>query len=218
MYICLDGEACKDHWTSPCCEQKVSALDRVSSGEEQMMHLVSTTRFGKLTLCLAVSTLALTACSKKADEADTTAATTTTTTGTEVASTTTAPAAAPAAAAAPAVDNVDTISGVKYASYTGDAAKGKVDFLTCQTCHAVEAGVNKIGPSLHAVVGRTAGTIAGYTYSPANKNSGITWTPEKLFQYLEKPQRIVPGTKMTYAGMSDPQKRANVIAYLQTNS
>ena len=179
------------------------------------MHFGSTTRFGRLTACLAVSALALSACSKEAAEPDT--ATTTAATDTATTTTETTPAAAPAAAAPP-VDNVDTISGVKFASYTGDAAKGKTDFVVCSACHGVEAGVNKIGPSLHAVVGRTAGTVAGYTYSAANKNSGITWTPEKLFQYLEKPQRIVPGTKMTYAGMTDPQKRANVIAYLQTTS
>lgn len=181
------------------------------------MHFGSTTRFGRLTACLAVSALALSACSKKTEEtATTTTATDTAAADAAAAPTAATPAAAPAAA--PAVDNVDTISGVKFASYTGDAAKGKTDFVVCQTCHAVEAGVNKIGPSLHAVVGRTAGSIAGYTYSAANKNSGITWTPEKLFQYLEKPSRIVPGTKMTYAGMTDPQKRANVIAYLQTTS
>ncbi|WBH15601.1 c-type cytochrome [Sphingomonas radiodurans] len=181
------------------------------------MHFGSTTRFGRLTACLAVSALALSACSKKTEEADTATTTTATTTDTAATTTEAAPVAAPAAAAPP-VDNVDTISGVKFASYTGDAAKGKTDFAACAACHGVEAGVNKIGPSLHAVVGRTAGTVAGYTYSAANKNSGITWTPEKLFQYLEKPQRIVPGTKMTYAGMTDPQKRANVIAYLQTTS
>ncbi len=73
-----------------------------------------------------------------------------------------------------------------------------------------------IGPMLKGIVGRSAGTVAGYTYSAANKNSGITWSPEKLFQYLEKPQRVVPGTKMTYPGMTDPQQRADTIAYLST--
>jgi cytochrome c len=160
------------------------------------MTSASTTLYGRLALGLAASALAIAGCSKKAPE-DT--------------------AASEAPAAAPAADNVDTISGVKYASFTGDAAKGKTAFITCQTCHAVEAGVNKIGPSLHGIVGRTAGSIAGYTYSAANKNSGITWTPEKLFQYLEKPQRVVPGTKMAFPGIPDPQKRADVIAYLQTN-
>ncbi len=171
-------------------------------------------------LGLAVSALALSACSKKDASADTSTETTPAAApATETASAdNTAAPAAPAAAAPVAADNTDTISGVKLASYTGDPVKGKTDFITCQTCHAIEAGVNKIGPSLHAVVGRAAGSIAGYSYSAANKNSGITWTPEKLFQYLESPQRVVPGTKMTFAGWSDPQKRADVIAYLKTNS
>ena len=168
------------------------------------------TRFGSLTLCVAMSALALSACSKKDDDADTTATTTTT----ETAATNTGAAATPAAAAAPAADNTDTISGVKYASYTGDPVKGKVDFITCQTCH--DPKVNKIGPHLDGVVGRHAGSVADFNYTAANKGSGITWTPEKLFQYLEAPQRVVPGTKMTFAGFSDPQKRADVIAYLQT--
>ncbi|MBJ6123006.1 c-type cytochrome [Sphingomonas mollis] len=178
------------------------------------MHSGSTTRFGRLALGVGLSALALAACSKKAEEKSTATAPTTASTA-EVAA---AAPAAPAPAAAPAADNTDTITGVKYASFTGDAAKGKVAFVTCQTCHSIDAGVNKIGPSLHAVVGRAAGTIAGFNYTPANRNSGITWTPEKLFQYLENPQRVVPGTKMTFAGFSDPQKRADVIAYLKTNS
>jgi cytochrome c len=177
------------------------------------MTSASTTLYGRLALGLAASALAIAGCSKKAPED--TAASEAPAAAPAVAATETP--AAPAAAAAPAADNVDTISGVKYASFTGDAAKGKTAFITCQTCHAVEAGVNKIGPSLHGIVGRTAGSIAGYTYSAANKNSGITWTPEKLFQYLEKPQRVVPGTKMAFPGIPDPQKRADVIAYLQTN-
>lgn len=170
-------------------------------------------RYAKAAVCVAASALALAGCSKKAEEAPAASETAATPTAAPEAA-----APAPAAAAAPAADNVDTVSGVKYASFTGDAAKGKTAFITCQTCHAVEAGVNKIGPSLHAVVGRTAGSIAGYTYSAANKNSGITWTPEKLFQYLENPQRVVPGTKMAFPGIPDPQKRADVIAYLKSNS
>jgi cytochrome c len=130
-------------------------------------------------------------------------------------------AAAPTEAAAPAagvvkvaVDNVDTLDGTKLASFTGTAAAGEKVFAVCKTCHAVEAGKNMIGPSLHAIQGRTSGSVPGYTYSAANKNSGIVWNNEKLFQYLENPQRIVPGTKMTYTGLKDPQKRADVIAYL----
>ncbi|GGA46062.1 hypothetical protein GCM10011395_15380 [Sphingomonas psychrolutea] len=179
-----------------------------------MMDVVSMTRFGRVSFGVACAALALAACAKKADNEETSSTTSTTTA--------TAPAAAPAAApavAAVAADNTDTLAGVKFASYTGDAKKGEADFITCKTCHAIEAGVNKIGPSLHGVVGRKAGIIPGYTYSAANKNSGITWTEEKLFQYLEGPQRIVPGTKMSFAGWpTDPQKRADVIAYLKSNS
>jgi len=170
----------------------------------------SAIRFGSVAICAAA--LALAACSKKAPEEPTageTAAATPVATAPE--------ATAPATTAAPAADNVDTLSGVKYAAYTGDPAKGKIAFITCQTCHSIDVGVNKIGPSLHAVVGRKAGTIAGFAYSAANKNSGITWTPEKLFQYLEGPQRVVPGTKMVFPGFPDPQKRADVIAYLKAN-
>ncbi|TFU03092.1 cytochrome c family protein [Polymorphobacter arshaanensis] len=185
----------------------------------------STKRVGRFALCIAVSALALTACSKKEETtADTGGAPAATTTTTVVSAALVPEAAAPAAAraaaapAAPAADNTDTITGVKLASYTGDAAKGKVDFITCQTCHSLDAGVNKIGPSLHGIIGRKAGTVPDFKYSNANKGSGITWTPEKLFQYLEKPQRVVPGTKMTFAGFDDPQKRADVIAYLQAHS
>lgn len=128
----------------------------------------------------------------------------------------TEPAAAPAAAVKVAVDNVDTLAGVKLASFTGDAAAGEKAFAVCKTCHAVEAGKNMVGPSMHGLIGRTSGSIPGYSYSTANKNSGIVWTEAKLFQYLEAPQRIIPGTKMTYTGLKDPQKRADVIAYLKT--
>lgn len=149
--------------------------------------------FSRIVLAVAGSALALAACSSGA------------------------PDAGEGAAAAVAADNTDTLTGEKLASFTGDAAKGAADYLACKTCHATEAGVNKIGPSLNKVVGRKAGTVAGFSYSPAYANSGIAWTPEKLFQFLESPQRVMPGTRMGYAGLSDPQKRANVIAYLQTN-
>lgn len=182
------------------------------------MRAPSTMRIGHLIFGVSCAALALTACAKKTESEDTTKTTTETTTAA------TAPAGAPAtapSAAAPAVaaDNTDTIAGVKLAAYTGDAKKGEADFITCKTCHAIEAGVNKIGPSLHGVVGRKAGIIPGFVYSTANKNSGITWTEDKLFQYLENPQRVVPGTKMSFAGWpTDPQKRADVIAYLKANS
>jgi cytochrome c len=136
-----------------------------------------------------------------------------------------APAAAPAAAPAPAAPagppaatDVATLDGTTFASFTGNAANGKMVFAQCRTCHVTDAGVNKTGPSLNGLIGRQAGTVAGFTYSAANAGSGITWTKEKLFQYLEKPQRVIPQTKMIFAGLPDAQKRADVIAYLETPS
>lgn len=121
------------------------------------------------------------------------------------------PATTAAETAAPAAD-------VDFASLTGDAAAGEQVFAVCTTCHSVEEGVNKTGPSLHGIVGREAGTVADYNYTDANKNSGITWTPEELFVYLADPQAKIPGTKMVFPGIDDPQQRADLIAYLETQS
>ena len=150
--------------------------------------------------------VALPGCNKKADDTETTQT-----------NTTEAPAPNTAApAAAPAATDVATLSGAKFADFKGVAASGEKVAVACKTCHAFEAGKNMIGPSLHGIQGRAAGTVAGYSYSAANKGSGIVWSDEKLFQYLEAPQRVVPGTKMTYTGVKDPQQRADVIAYLNT--
>jgi cytochrome c len=128
-----------------------------------------------------------------------------------------APAApAPAAPAGPpAATDVATVDGTTFASFTGNAAAGKLVFAQCRTCHVTDAGVNKTGPSLNGIIGRKAGTVPGFNYSPANAGSGITWTKEKLFQYLENPQRVIPKTKMIFAGIPDAQKRADLIAYLE---
>ena len=127
-------------------------------------------------------------------------------------------APAPAAAAAPAATDVTTLDGTTFASMTGNAAAGKAVFAQCRTCHVTDAGVNKTGPSLAGIIGRKSGSAPGFTYSAANASSGLVWTKEKLFQYLEKPQRVIPKTKMIFAGLPDAQKRADVIAYLETPS
>ena len=121
------------------------------------------------------------------------------------------PAAAPAPADAPA-------AAVTYASLTGDAAKGEKVFAQCKACHVAEAGKNRVGPSLWAVVGRTAGTVPGFNYSKANKESGVTWSEDVLFTYLEAPQKFMPGTRMAFGGLKNPQDRADVIAYLKTKA
>ena len=125
---------------------------------------------------------------------------------------------APVDSGPPAADDFATLDGVEYASLTGDAASGKSSFAQCRTCHVVDPGMNRVGPSLAGIVGRPAGSVAGFKYTEANADSGITWTDEKLFQFLEKPQRVIPKTKMIFAGMPDAQKRADVIAYLKNPS
>jgi cytochrome c len=159
--------------------------------------------FASLAIC-SVAALSLAACSggeKKAEETATTE--------------TAAPAAETAApadtAAAPAA-----ATPVTYASLTGDAAAGEKTFAQCKACHQVAEGKNGVGPSLAGIVGRTAGQIAGFNYSAANKGSGVVWKEEVLFEYLEAPQKFMPGTKMAFAGLKKPQDRANVIAYLKT--
>ncbi len=117
--------------------------------------------------------------------------------------------AEPTVAAEPAVE-------VTYASLTGDAVKGKTVYNQCMACHSVVKGENRVGPSLAAHVGMKAGSVAGYNYSAAMKNSGLVWTEEELYKYLEAPQRSVPGTKMSFGGLKKPQDRADVIAYMKT--
>lgn len=124
-------------------------------------------------------------------------------------------ASPPVESGPPAADDVATLDGVAYASLTGDAAAGKSAFMQCRTCHVTDPGMNRTGPSLAGIVGHKAGSVSGFRYTEANANSGIIWTEEKLFQFLEKPQRVIPKTKMIFAGMPDAQKRADVIAYLK---
>jgi cytochrome c len=101
------------------------------------------------------------------------------------------------------------------AAPAGDAAKGKTIFLRCAMCHSVQNGMNKIGPSLAGVVGRKAGAIPGYGYSPVMKASKVTWTPRALDTFLARPSIAMPGTKMVFIGLPNPADRASVIAYLQ---
>ena len=106
---------------------------------------------------------------------------------------------------------------VTYASLTGDAARGKAKFAQCAACHALEAGKNGLGPSLHNVIGHPAGQVPAFVYSPAMKASQRVWDEPTLYLYLENPRKVIPGTKMSYAGMRDSQARADVIAYIKAN-
>ena len=86
---------------------------------------------------------------------------------------------------------------------------------SCAICHTLEAGKNKIGPSLAGVVGRKAGSVAGFAYSAANKDSGDIWDERTLDAYLTAPQKFMPGTKMVFVGLKDPGDRKALIEYLK---
>jgi cytochrome c len=97
-----------------------------------------------------------------------------------------------------------------------DANKGAQTFKKCQTCHSdTKGGANGLGPNLWGVVGEPIGQGAGgFAFSDALKGKGGTWDFAKLNEWLTSPKGFAPGTKMTFAGLSDPQDRANVIGYL----
>jgi cytochrome c len=99
----------------------------------------------------------------------------------------------------------------------GDASKGQSLFVKCAVCHtAQKGGPNRIGPNLFGVVGRKAGTLPGYSYSSAMTRAGIVWGPDTLPRYLMSPSNVVPGTKMTFAGLSNQQQADDMAAYLAT--
>jgi cytochrome c len=98
----------------------------------------------------------------------------------------------------------------------GDPNAGKEVFKKCAVCHSTVEGQNKVGPSLHGVVGRKAGSVPNYSYSSANKESGLTWDEATLDKYLENPREVVKGTKMVFPGLKTEKDRQDVIAYLKT--
>jgi cytochrome c len=128
------------------------------------------------------------------------------------------PAQPPAAVAARGqlAPNPDLAAAIAAA----DLVKGKVLFLQCRACHSLvpEAESGKIGPTLYAIVGRPAGTAPGFEYSEALARSGITWTVEEIDKWLQRPSDYLPGNKMVFVGIQNPQDRANIIAFIEQES
>lgn len=111
---------------------------------------------------------------------------------------------------------ITILAGTAPAFAGGDAEAGKVVFKKCAVCHAVEAGKNKIGPSMWGIVDRKAASVEGFNYSTAMKASGKTWDDPTLHAYLEAPAKVVAGTKMAFPGLKVEKDRDDVIAYLAT--
>jgi cytochrome c len=112
--------------------------------------------------------------------------------------------------------NLGIVAGARA---DGDVANGEKIFNKCKTCHTLEAGKNKVGPSLQGVIGRAAGTGADFKYSEAMKNAGsggLVWNEEALDKYLSAPKEFIPANKMPFPGLKKPEERADVIAYIKS--
>lgn len=109
-----------------------------------------------------------------------------------------------------------TLLSISPALADADAGKGKKIFNKCKACHALKAGKKKVGPSLHGIIGRQAGSETYYKYSKAMKASGVAWTADNLDKYLKAPKKFIPKNKMPFGGLKKAKDRANIIAYLKT--
>jgi cytochrome c len=108
------------------------------------------------------------------------------------------------------------IAATTGAALAQDVAKGEVSFHKCLPCHSIgDDAQNKIGPELNGLDGRKSGTAANFSYSDANKNSGIVWDEASFKEYIKDPRAKIPGTKMIFAGIKNEQEINDLWAYLK---
>lgn len=106
--------------------------------------------------------------------------------------------------------------GCVVSAHAQNVANGEQVFKKCRICHQVgDNAKNAVGPLLNGIIGRPAGTIEGFKYSTANKNSGITWSEDAMLKYLENPKAAIPGTIMAFPGLPEEQDRKDIVAYLK---
>ncbi len=108
-----------------------------------------------------------------------------------------------------------TVTATASTAMAQDAAAGKSSFNKCLACHAIGEGAkNKVGPVLNGIDGRKSGTAEGYSYSDANKNSGITWNKDQFLDYIKDPKAKIPNTKMAFAGIKNEKEAGDLWAFL----
>ena len=109
-----------------------------------------------------------------------------------------------------------SLAGAAYAQGDADADTGQLKFNnSCRTCHTIKEGDNRLGPNLHKIVGRKAGSAEGFSYSPALKDSGLVWDEATLDKFIANPEQVVPGNNMKpFQGISSAEERKAIIAYL----
>ena len=110
---------------------------------------------------------------------------------------------------------VVTLASGTVLAQEGDPAAGEKVFNRCRACHVLDADTNRVGPYLQGVFGRTAGTVEGFNYSPAMKDSGIVWEEETIAEYVTDPKGYVPGNRMAFPGLRKEEDVANLVAYLK---
>ena len=107
-------------------------------------------------------------------------------------------------------------SAATSAALAQDVAAGKTSFNKCMACHAIGAGArNKVGPELNGLDGRKSGTAPDYSYSDANKNSGINWNETQFKDYIKDPKAKIPGTKMAFAGIKNEKEINDLWAFIE---
>jgi nitrite reductase (NO-forming) len=116
--------------------------------------------------------------------------------------------------ASPPVQRYAQNTAAPAAVAAGDQEQGRLVYRKCQACHSLEPGKNGVGPTLAGVIGKKAASDAGYAYSPALRDAGLTWDVATLDRYLLDPQKAVPGNKMPFPGLKTENERRDVIAYL----
>jgi len=111
---------------------------------------------------------------------------------------------------------VVALIGSSITALAQDLAAGEQSFKKCLPCHAVGEGAkNKVGPLLNGLEGRKSGTIEGFTYTDANKNSGLTWDEAVFRDYIKDPRAKIPGTKMIFAGIKNEKEISDLWAYMR---